>query len=121
MGEAGDSTTFRSTEIATSKGGKLMRLAIRGTVKGSTVTLRQSAPCGTRGRMIGGITNGGRMFVYYESNRSNLSGSDIKGGNTGRTGLNQTGRRQGLDATTTRVYFPLAPGGALPFAPRGRP
>ena len=203
MGAAGDSTTFQSTEIATSKGSKLMRVAIRGTVKGSSVPTpvgedpeverlvrdprhvreqlplpaarldthalhpslglhrraghrrghavatglggvrsiiysrkaststgqvdvilandtsgrlveyriphntptkwtrtilktsgfqyyraRTTSPCGTRGRTIGGITDGGRMFVYYDANRSNLSGSDIKGGNTGRTGLN---------------------------------
>ena len=132
--KASTSTGQVDVVLANDTSGRLVdyRIPHSSPTKGTSTTLNTSgsqyyraltiSSFGTRGRTIGGITDGGRIFVYYDANRS---GSDIKGGNTG---LNlpafgqSTGRRQGLDAATTRVYFSLAPGwGAPPFAPRGRP
>lgn len=46
-----------------------------------------TAPCGTKGRTIGTITDSNAMRVYYDANRSDSRGSDIKGGWTGKSGL----------------------------------
>lgn len=46
-----------------------------------------TSPCGTGGRIIGAITDTNTMYAYYDPKVSDLKGSDIKGGYTGKGGF----------------------------------
>lgn len=46
-----------------------------------------TAPCGSKGRSIGGLTDGDRMYVYYDPTAADSRGTDIRGGWTGKGGF----------------------------------
>lgn len=85
--------------LATDRSGRLLEYRFERTAptRWTTKVLKSSgfanvralttAPCGSKGRSIGTITDNDTMRVYYDATSTDSSGADIKGGWTGKGGL----------------------------------